>query len=88
VSEREPSKPGALPRVKGRLPFDANGAARPTLKRSALVMYAVITFGLVALAVYMAVAERLPLMSPWVLAPAIDSLLFVLRLFMILGSRG
>ncbi|HRO02581.1 MAG TPA: hypothetical protein PLS69_03125 [Terricaulis sp.] len=88
MSERDPSEHGALPRVKGRLPFEAPGAKRPSMKQSALLVYGVITFGLIALAVYMAVFERLPLMSPWVLAPAIGSLWFVLRLFMIWGSRG
>ncbi len=87
MTEHEPSE-RPLPRVKGRLPFEAPGAKRPSLKPSSLVLYAIIVAALLGLALYMAIVERMPVLSPWVAAPAIGSLWFMLRLFMIWGSRG
>jgi hypothetical protein len=88
VSEDKPPERNALPRVKGRLPFAMPGAPGASMKSSALLVYGLLTAGLIGLALYMALIERLPLTSPWVAAPAIGSLWFVLRLFMIWGSRG
>ncbi|HJS80363.1 MAG TPA: hypothetical protein VJ748_07030 [Vitreimonas sp.] len=56
-------------------------------QRGAVMIYALITVALVAVALYMALIEQRPLMSGWVAAPAIGALWFGLRLFMILGSR-
>lgn len=80
--------PEPLPRVKGRLPFGGDKASRTSMKQSALVVYGVLVLGLIGVALYMALIEQLPLTSPWVAAPAIGSLWFVLRLFMVWGSRG
>lgn len=88
MSEQKPPE-GGLPRVKGRLPFETKTLAGQTAaKRGALLLYGLITAGLIGLALYNGLVEGLPLTSPWVLAPAIASAWFVLRLFMIRGSRG
>ena len=86
--ERKPPPYGALPRVKGRLPFEPPRAPSAAMKQSALIVYGLLVAGLIGVALYMALVERLPLTSPWVAAPAIGSLWFVLRLFMVWGSRG
>ena len=73
-------------RTKGRLPFDPQpfgGAARG----GAILMYSLLTLGLAALAVYMAVVAGRALTSGYVAAPAIGAVWFGLRVFMILGSR-
>ena len=87
MSDHKPSDNG-LPRVKGRLPFDAPKVSGASMKQSALLVYGVLVLGLIGVAAYMAVVQGMPLTSPWVAAPAIGSLWFVLRLFMIWGSRG
>ncbi len=87
MSDHKPSDNG-LPRVKGRLPFDAPKAAGASMKQSALLVYGALVLGLIGVAAYMALVQGMPLTSPWVAAPAIGSLWFVLRLFMIWGSRG
>ncbi|MCR6643267.1 MAG: hypothetical protein NVV62_01295 [Terricaulis sp.] len=80
---------GGLPRVKGRLPFETKATpGKAAAKQGALLLYGLITAGLIGLALYNAFVEGLPLASPWVLAPAIASAWFALRLFMIRGSRG
>lgn len=88
MSEEQPPQRSPLPRVKGRLPFDAPKASGPAMRQSALVVYGVLVLGLIGVAFYMALVQAMPLTSPWVAAPAIGSLWFVLRLFMIWGSRG
>ena len=88
MSENDPTGRGPMPRVKGRLPFEAPKPSRASTKQGALLVYGVLVLGLIGLALYMALVEKLPLISPWVMAPAIGSLWFVLRLFMIWGSRG
>lgn len=88
MSEDKPSERGAPPRVKGRLPFEAPKAPGASMRQGALLVYGVLVLGLIGVALYMALVEKMPLTSPWVAAPAIGSLWFVLRLFMIWGSRG
>ena len=89
MSEPEKKPPYAgLPRVKGRLPFEAPRAPGAAMKQSALIVYGALVVGLIGLALYMALVEKLALTSPWVAAPAIGSLWFGLRLFMVWGSRG
>ncbi|MBL8544072.1 MAG: hypothetical protein JNJ63_09695 [Hyphomonadaceae bacterium] len=78
--------PSREPRVKARLPFEPQpfkGGTRPVV----LVLYAALTLGLLGLALYMGLVERLPLTSGYVAAPAIGALWFGLRLFMVFGSR-
>lgn len=82
--ERTPGE--GPPRRKARLPFEERpfgGAAR----RGALLIYAVLTAGLVGVALYMALMVGHPLTSAYVAGPAIGALWFALRLFMIWGSR-
>jgi len=90
VSEEKPPEiGGGLPRVKGRLPFEGKATpSRAAMRQSGLLIYGLLTAGLIGLALYNALVEGLPLISPWVLAPAIASAWFALRLFMIWGSRG
>lgn len=57
------------------------------MRGGALFLYAMVTLGLAALAVYMGVIAGHPLTSGYVAAPVIGALWFGLRLFMILGSR-
>jgi hypothetical protein len=87
VSDQRPPEDD-LPRVKGRLPFAPPGAGRPSLKQSSLLVYGLITAGLIGVALYMALIERMDWLSPWVAGPAVGAMWFALRLFMIWGSRG
>ncbi len=87
MSEEEPPR-RPLPRLKGRLPFAAPDASRASMRQGALIVYGVLVIGLIGVALYMALVRDMPLASPWVAAPAIGSLWFMLRLFMVWGSRG
>jgi hypothetical protein len=83
VSEEHPPE---LPRRKTRLPFEQRpfgGAVRS----SALIVYGLLTLGLIGFALYMALVDRQPITSPFVAGPGIGALWFGLRLFMIWGSR-
>ena len=85
MSEERPPGEG-LPRRRSRLPFEEKpfgGAA----KQGALLIYAVLTLGLIAVALYMALVVGHPLTSGYVAGPGIGALWFGLRLFMIWGSR-
>jgi hypothetical protein len=86
VSETEPPRE-ELPRPKGRLPFEQKpfGGA---LQRGAVLIYGVLTAGLIGLALYMWLVAGHPLASPYVAGPAIGALWFGLRLFMMMGSRN
>lgn len=57
------------------------------LQSGAMVLYAILAFGLTGLALYMAFIENRPLTSGYVAAPTIGAFWFGLRLFMMLGSR-
>lgn len=79
-----------LPRVKGRMPF----AAQPRtpgggggVKRFSAAAYAVLTIALIGVAVYMGRVVGHPLMSPYVISPAVGALWFGLRLFMTLAPK-
>jgi hypothetical protein len=85
VSEERPPGEG-LPRRKTRLPFEERPVRRAA-RQGALLVYAVLTAGLVGVALYMALAVGHPLTSAYVAGPAIGALWFALRLFMIWGSR-
>ena len=88
MSDDKPPERSPLPRVKGRLPFDMPKAPGVSMKQGALLVYGAMVAALLGVAAYMALIEGMPLTSPWVAAPAIGSLWFVLRLFMVWGSRG
>ena len=88
MNEPTPPERGRQPRVKGRLPFSAPDASRAAMRQGALVVYGLLTAGLIGLALYMALVQQRPVMSPWVASPAIGAVWFALRLFMIWGSRG
>ena len=85
MSEHEPPRP--LPRVKGRLPFEPNPFGRAT-QRGALVVYGLLTVGLIGLALYNGLVEQLPITSGYVAGPAIGAAWFGLRLFLMLAPRG
>jgi hypothetical protein len=85
VSDQPPPRP-ELPRVKARLPFDPNPFGK-TVQRGTIYIYAIITAVLIGVAVYMGAVVGHPLLSGYVLAPAIGALWFGLRLFMMLGKR-
>lgn len=87
MSER--GTPPPLPRVKTRLPFEQR-PLRPGgggLRGASLVVYAVLALGLAGLAVYNSMVAGLPLMSGYVIAPAVGAAWFGLRLFMSLAPR-
>lgn len=89
MSDAPPPERKPLPGTKARMPFEmpkAPGAS--SLKQGALLVYGVLVVALLGAAAYMALVENMPLTSPWVAAPAIGSLWFMLRLFMVWGSRG
>lgn len=83
MSDAEPPRDG---RAKGRLPFEEKpfGGA---VQRGAVLLYGVLTAGLVGLALYMWQVVGHPLVSGYVAAPAIGAVWFGLRLFMMMGSR-
>jgi hypothetical protein len=78
-------RPAALPKVKGRLPFEPS-PFRGAAQTGAILLYGVLTALCAGLAVYMALQGRPP-MSGYVIAPAIGAFWFLLRLFMLWGSR-
>lgn len=80
-------RPPSLPRPKARLPFEPKpfGGA---VQRGAVLIYGVLTAGLIGLALYMGLVVGHPLMSGYVAAPAVGAAWFGLRLFMVLGSKG
>jgi hypothetical protein len=86
VSEPEPPRE-ELPRTRSRLPFEEKpfGGA---VQRGAVLLYGVLTVGLIGLALYMWQVVGHPLVSGYVAAPAIGAIWFGLRLFMMLGSRN
>jgi hypothetical protein len=86
MSEPEPPR-RELPRAKARLPFEEKPFARP-LQRGAVLIYGVLTAGLVGLALYMWLVAGHPLVSPYVAGPGIGAIWFGLRVFMMLGSRN
>jgi hypothetical protein len=85
VSEERPPEDGPL-RHRTRLPFEEK-PFRSTVQRGAVFVYAVLTAGLLGLALYMWQVVGHPLTSGYVAAPAIGALWFGLRLFMLMGSR-
>jgi hypothetical protein len=87
MTDADPPPRPELPRVKTRLPFDPNAFGKGAQRRGSAHIYAVITAVLVGAAVYMNVIVGHPLLSGYVLAPAIGALWFGLRLFMMLGKR-
>lgn len=88
MSDEKPSERKPLPGTKARMPFEMPKAPGASMKQGALLVYGVLVVALLGVAAYMAVVENMPLTSPWVAAPSIGSLWFVLRLFMVWGSRG
>jgi hypothetical protein len=87
MTDAEPPPRPELPRVKARLPFDPNAFGKRAQRSGSAYIYAVITAVLVGAGVYMNVIVGHPLLSGYVLAPAIGALWFGLRLFMMLGKR-
>jgi hypothetical protein len=88
MANHEPPS-GPLPRVRGRLPFEQRprtpgGGA---LKRGSVILYAVLVAALLGVTIYMGWFVGHPLMSPYVVAPAVGALWFGLRLFMSLAPR-
>ncbi|GIK47844.1 MAG: hypothetical protein BroJett013_05410 [Alphaproteobacteria bacterium] len=82
MSEAEPPRePGRRPRYE---PIGMGGL----VKRSALVVYALLAIGLAGFAVYMATIGQHGLTSMYVAAPAIGALWFGLRVFMMMGPRS
>lgn len=90
MSEETPPDRGhaALPRTKGRLPFEAPSKPGAGFRNASLVFYAVLVAGLIGLAFYMALVGGHPLTSAYVAGPAVGALWFGLRWFMIWGSKG
>lgn len=76
-----PPEPGPRPRYE---PIRMGGM----VKRSAIVIYGLLAVGLAATAVYMATIGQRDIMSMYVAAPAIGSLWFGLRVFMMMGPRS
>lgn len=74
--------------TRGRLPFDPDAFSRAPKQGAAIVVYAVLTLGLIGVAAYMALVEQRPLASGYVAGPAIGAAWFALRLFMSLAPRG
>ena len=71
---------------RSRLPVEMNpfGGA---MKRGAVLLYGLLTVGLIGLAAYMALVRGLPLTSGYVAAPAAGAIWFALRLFMTMAPR-
>ncbi len=82
MSEERPPDPPPRRKLDIERPIGVGGA----VQQSALFIYALVTVALIAIALYMALIEQRPLLSGWVVAPAIGAVWFGLRLFMIWGS--
>lgn len=82
----EPRLPPPLPRTKTRLPFEPAPFARAA-RNGAPVVYGVLVVVCLGVAAYMKLVMHMPLMSGYVIAPAIGSLWFALRLFMSWAAR-
>lgn len=78
--------PPPLPRTKSRLPFEPAPFARAA-QNGAPVVYGVLLVACVGLAAYMKLVMNMPLMSGYVIAPAIGAIWFALRLFMSWSAR-
>jgi hypothetical protein len=81
-------KPPEIPRVKTRLPFDEHAFSRKrNAQRGSAYLSAVLFVVFVGLTYYMAVVVGHPVMSPYVLGPALGVMWFGLRLFMMIVPR-
>ena len=86
MSDTEPPTPVGW--AKRRLPFDDKPDARAAApKNLGIVLYGMVGLVLVAVAVYMSEVRHMPLMSAYVIAPAIGAAWFGLRVFMMLNPR-
>lgn len=85
MTDSEPPRP--LPRVKGRLPFEPNPFGGAT-QRGAVIVYGLVTLGLLGLALYNGLIERLAITSGYVAGPAIGAAWFGLRLFLMIAPKG
>ena len=77
-------------RPRTRLPFQQR-TLRPggaSLRGASLAVYAVLVVGLAGLALYNLTVAGLPMMSGYVIAPAVGAVWFALRLFMTLAPKG
>ena len=71
---------------RSRLPVEMNpfGGA---MKRGAVLLYGLLTVGLIGLAAYMALVRGLPLTSGYVAAPAVGAIWPALRHFVTMAPR-
>ncbi len=84
MSETPPPNLPPRKRLDIEKPIGVGGFAQ----QGALLLYGLVTVALIGVALYMALVEQRPLVSPWVAAPAIGAVWFALRLFMMWGSRN
>lgn len=75
------------PRPRSRWRDLADGVRAPPARSASLVLYMLLTLGLIGVSFYTGLVLRHPLTSGYVAGPAIGALWFGLRLFMIWGSR-
>lgn len=88
MSEQPPAeRPPPLYQRK-RSSHETPRAPAAAFRQSSLLVYGVLTAGLVGVALWMVFVDRHPLDSPFVIAPSIGALWFGLRLFMIWGSSN
>lgn len=89
MSDAEPPKPTPTGWAKRRLPFDdkPNAALTEATKKTVPLFYGAMALGLAGLAVFMSAVQHMPLMSAYVIAPAIGAAWFGLRVFMMLNPR-
>jgi len=78
--------PPVIPPRK-KLSFEQEQPRGAALQQGTLFLYGVIAIALGGVAFYMAVIDHRPLLSGYVIAPAIGAAWFALRLFMMLNSR-
>jgi hypothetical protein len=69
------------------MPFEETPARAAAPKSISIALYATIAAALVAGSVYFAQIRHMPLMSAYVIAPAIGAAWFGLRVFMMLNPR-
>ncbi|MGE0595190.1 MAG: hypothetical protein AB7P07_02390 [Hyphomonadaceae bacterium] len=89
MSETPPPVPPPAYRPRKRLPIETQRiGAGSNVRRTGVVIYAILVLMLAGMAFYMGAIERHPLTSPYVAGPAVGAAWFALRLFMTLAPRA
>jgi len=87
MSDADPPEAPRVTWAKKRLPYEATPSPFQPSNRMKFLLFAALTVLFAAVAGYMALVDRHPVTSMYVVAPGIGALWFALRIFMMLTPK-